>query len=111
MYCGKKSEMGERMRQLRLVYNTAKREEMNRLNEILGQDILADTQSGTTSDAESMDNVQVSTPAMSTSGESDISEGFENNKGDLLNIFLMTNSCPFQFILNYSIFCLFTMLV
>ncbi|XP_060607678.1 uncharacterized protein LOC132759835 [Ruditapes philippinarum] len=80
MYCGKKSEMGERMKQLRLVYNTAKRVEMNQLNEILGQDSLADTQSGTTSDAESMDNVQVATPAMSTSGESDISEGFDNNK-------------------------------
>lgn len=76
MYCGKKSEMGERMKQLRLVYHTAKRVEMSQLSEILGQDTLVDGPS--VSDAESTENMQVATPAMSTSSESDVSEGVDN---------------------------------
>ncbi|KAL4227882.1 Histone-Lysine N-Methyltransferase ash1l [Mactra antiquata] len=80
-YCGKKSEMGERMKLLRQTYHAAKRSETNQLNEIMGQEPAQDTQSGTISDAESSENMQAPTPTMSVSSESDISET-SDNKGE-----------------------------
>lgn len=67
--------MGERMRQVKMVYDSAKRELTDPFPE-LG----AEAQSCTTSDTESSENLQVSTPTMSVSSESDLSE-ISDNKG------------------------------
>lgn len=76
MYYGKKSEMGERMRQLRMLYTSAKRELIDPF-----PDLGTEAQSCTTSDTESSENMQVSTPTMSVSSESDLSE-ISDNKGN-----------------------------
>ena len=71
--------MGERMRQLRLVYSTARRDIIDLFSEVG-----AEVQPYATSDTESSENMQVSTPTMSVSSESDLSE-INDNKGKNTN--------------------------
>ncbi|WAR00391.1 ASH1L-like protein [Mya arenaria] len=90
-YCGKKSKMGDNMRQLRAVYSTAKQSQMYKLQEILGAGearvpdpgpgTVLEPQGGAMSDLEGGENMQVATPTMSVSSESDISE-VSDNKGE-----------------------------
>ena len=67
------------MRQLRLVYSTARRDIIDLFSEVG-----AEVQPYATSDTESSENMQVSTPTMSVSSESDLSE-INDNKGKNTN--------------------------
>lgn len=67
------------MRQLRLVYATARRDVTDRLSELSTVEG-TEAHSCTTSDTEGSENMQVSTPTMSVSSESDLSE-VSDNKG------------------------------
>ncbi|XP_052283595.1 uncharacterized protein LOC127880288 isoform X2 [Dreissena polymorpha] len=76
-YCGKKSQLGEVIKQLREVYSEAKQTEIEALQAPPGPPDPGENQS----DAECSDNIQVSTPTTSVSSESDISE-VSDNKGE-----------------------------
>ena len=67
------------MRQLRLVYSSARRDIIDLFSEVG-----AEVQPYATSDTESSENMQVSTPTMSVSSESDLSE-INDNKGKNTN--------------------------